>query len=740
MTMKKRCVLTWLTLLAVFLIGRMVRAVQVIEGGKRIIPDRISRAVKIDGDLEEAVWQQPSINKEFISLYPTYGEVLNHKTEIWTAYDNHSLYFAIKCYDPEPHKIKASISQRDKIVRDDMIAILLDTMGTKQTSYEFYINPRGIQGDSLYTAVGGSDLAPDFVWDSAGKITDEGYQVEVRIPLESVRFKSGKEVEMGILFVRQISRLGMSGSWPETKPGHTDFNFMSTIVYRNLKKPMRLEILPNFIYSKNNERENAETWGTSDIDKNIGIGVKYGITSSITAEAAVNPDFSQVESDAFQVEVNRRYPVFYSEKRPFFMEGMDVFDFGIIARGMMTSAVHTRRIIDPSWAAKLSGGSGKMSFALLTAEDSAPGRPGDTGVDIHEGKRAFFGIARAKYNLGSDNFLGVLYSGRHFADTHNDVFGADLQYQLLKNLRTTISYLYSATRDSETAPVRHGSGLNAMVRYSTPKFNATAAYERYDREFSMASAFQVRSELSHGWVYAGPQFYPTIKGIKWLRRVHPYVIYSTLHDLATKMDDNALTLGIRMSFTRQGSLTVEYWKEKEAWAYQTFDKSYISTYGSVQLFKWLNISGNISGGDRIYYHPSEPFLGDGITWGCELTVEPSEKLKVGFDYSYTNLYKKENHQKSYSYSVDIFNLHTTYQFNKYFFVRGNIRYDNYREKLLTDFLASFTFIPGTVVHLGYGSLYEKKEWQDNQWVPGGDDFLEMKRGLFFKASYLLRIK
>jgi hypothetical protein len=206
------------------------------------------------------------------------------------------------------------------------------------------------------------------------------------------------------------------------------------------------------------------------------------------------------------------------------------------------------------------------------------------------------------------------------------------------------------------------------------------------------------------------------------------------------MDDNALTLGIRMSFTRQGSLTVEYWKEKEAWAYQTFDKSYISTYGSVQLFKWLNISGNISGGDRIYYHPSEPFLGDGITWGCELTVEPSEKLKVGFDYSYTNLYKKENHQKSYSYSVDIFNLHTTYQFNKYFFVRGNIRYDNYREKLLTDFLASFTFIPGTVVHLGYGSLYEKKEWQDNQWVPGGDDFLEMKRGLFFKASYLLRIK
>jgi hypothetical protein len=272
------------------------------------------------------------------------------------AYDNQNLYFAFKCLDNEPNKIKTSISRRDTVASsDDSIGVVIDVMGNRQTSYEFYVNPDGIQEDGLTSAVNGwsYDTAPDFVWESAGKIVDDGYQVELCIPLESIRFKSGKEVKMGIMFARNISRLGKAGSWP-------------------------------------------------------------GI-------------------DAFQVLVNQRYPVFYTEKRPFFMEGMDVLDFGLISQGMMVSAVHTRRIIDPAWAAKLSGTSGKMAFNLLVSNDNAPGLAWEGEVNPHVGEIAFWGIARAKYSLGSDNSLGILYSGRYFAGGKNTVLGADLQYRFLKN-------------------------------------------------------------------------------------------------------------------------------------------------------------------------------------------------------------------------------------------------------------------------------------------------------------------
>ena len=223
-----------------FISIHVARAVELLENGKIIIPDKTSEVIKIDADLSEKVWRNAPISKKFKTLFPVYGEVLSQETEIWTAYDNQNLYFAVKCYDTEPEKIKTKISKRDNTSRDDWIGILIDAMGNKQTGYEFYVNPNGIQSDFLNSAVSGVDKSPDFVWESAGKITDKGYQVEICIPLESIRFKSGKEVKMGILFVRNISRLGTVGAWPETKPGQTDFNFMTTIIYRDLKKRLKI--------------------------------------------------------------------------------------------------------------------------------------------------------------------------------------------------------------------------------------------------------------------------------------------------------------------------------------------------------------------------------------------------------------------------------------------------------------------------------------------------------------------
>ena len=718
----------------------MLRAVELKEGDKTITPDKITHPIQIDGELDEPAWKNPPINKPFKTISPTYGDLLPEQTNIWAAYDKENLYFAFLCFDSRPHKIKTSIAQRDNISRDDQVGILLDASGSKQTRYEFYVNPNGIQSDAVNSAVSvdGSDKSPDFVWDSAGKTTTQGYQVEVRIPLESIRYQAGKTVKMRILFIRQISRLGTTGAWPEVQPGQTTFNFMAEILYKGLKGALKLEVLPNFTYSRNSERQTPDSWDTQS-DTNIGVGLKYGITSSITAEAVINPDFSQVESDTFQVEVNQRYPVFYSEKRPFFMENKEVLDFSFLKWGMMQVPIHTRNIVDPGWALKLSGSTGKMNFALLAADDRSPGQTWENEItsNPNEGKAAFFGIVRAKYNIGSDNSIGILYSGRHFAEEKNDVAGADLKYRLSKNIRATFSYLTSATRETGDAPLKKGNGLNAMLQYNTSSFFGLAGYERYDIDFSMATAFLNRVGFGRVIIGAGPIFNMNIKKLPWLKGIVPYAYYLKLHDLDTRLDDTTGIIGLTLNFAPMGSLNMEYYIEDEAWASEVYHKNSFVAIFELQLFKWLHLNTTLLTGDAIYYDLENPFLGDTGTISIGATIEPGIKLKISGDYLHTYLNRKQGEKE---YAVNIYNFRTTYQFNKYFFIRGILRYNDYREKLLTDFLASFTLIPGTVVHLGYGSLYMKNQWLPGErgWVPGAGNLEEMKRGLFFKASYLWR--
>ena len=729
-----------LSAMAIFFFTTVLcRAVDLrLEGDKKIIlPDRVSEAIVIDGDLSEKVWHHRPISEQLMTYMPVYGEKLPQDTKVWLAYDTGNLYFAFRCYDKEPNKIKTSICQRDKMFLDDWVGVELDAMGNKQSCYEFYVNPNGIQGDILNSAVTGVDKAPDFVWESAAKLTGDGYTVEIRIPLESIRFKSGKEVKMGILFLRNISRLGTGGIWPRTQPGQTEFNFMATVIYKDLKYSLKLEVLPNFTYSKDFEKESPGNWDDLST-KNLGVSLKYGVTSSITAEATVNPDFSQVESDAFQVEVNRRYPVFYSEKRPFFMEGVDVFDFGIINQGMMLAAIHTRRVIDPRWAVKLSGSAGKTSFTLLTADDQAPGQMWEDGTNPDEGKKALWGMVRAKYNLGRDNSLGILYSGRQFAGEKNNVMGSDIQYRFFKNARLNLSYLHSRTGSGDEETLKQGNGFNAMLQYLVPKLYAWAAYERYDENFAMYSAFLNRTAISRGLFYIGPNVYTKIKGMAWLRRIQPYLQVSKLHDLGTGMDDISYRLGTDLHFTRRGFIEIEYRSEKEAWQGQLFNQKYIYLWGDAQLFKWLFVKFEYSYGDRIYYDTEEPALGRGEQVGFGFTLQPNVWLNVDFELVHNDLSSRWGKEKFYD--VNIVNGRITYQFNRYFFVRGAVRYDSYQDKILTDFLASFTLIPGTVMHLGYGSLYQRQEWSDNRWIPGTGSLTNTKNGLFFKISYLWQIK
>ena len=613
----------------------------------------------------------------------------------------------------------------------------LDAMGNKQSSYDLFVNPSGIQGDILNSAVSGEDVSPDFVWDSAGRVTKNGYQVEMKIPLKSIRFKSGEYVRMGILFWRRISRLGISGSWPDIKPGHGIFNVNATMVYQNLKSPLNLEVLPSITYGNNYSRTSQNKWQKDDLSKDFGANLKYGVSSSITAEATFNPDFSQVESDAFQVEVNQRYPVFYSEKRPFFMEGMDIFDFSIISHGMMITPVHTRRMVDPKWGAKVTGSLGKSSFGILTAGDEFPGYEWEEEINPNQGKLATFGIARAKHSLNGDNYVGVIYSGRKFASGANNVVGSDVQFRLFKNQQTSFSIMASNTNSPENDKSFAGSAINFSHSYFTRALGMAMAFEHYDKDFQMESSFLLRTGINNGWIWISPNFYPDAQKISWLRRICPQIIFASLHDIETDLEDLYFSIATSFYFTKQGNFAIEFQRQKEYWQNISFWQSTVNANGGIQLTNWLRFGGFIRRGDQIYYYDDPPYLGLSNSGGFNFTLQPKSKLKQYFEIYHERFFRHSDNKRIYS--INIVNGKTTYQFNKYFFVRANIRYNSYDDKILTDFLASFTFIPGTVLHLGYGSIYEKNEWQQNQWINEGKKFNEMRRSFFFKASYLWRL-
>jgi hypothetical protein len=688
----------------------------------------------IDGNLDDEIWQNNPLRENFITYNPAYGEVLPQKTEVWMAYDKKNLYFAFKCYDTEPEKIKTSITRRDGMFSDDWVGLSLDAMGNKQTAYEFFCNPNGIQADVLRSALGSDDISPDFVWESAGQLTEEGYQVEMGIPLRSIRFKSGEEVQMGVLFWRKISRLGVSGSWPDLEPGQGVFNMHQTIVYENLKSPLNLEILPSFTWGSGSNRISPQEWNASDTFREMGVGFKYGITSSITADITYNPDFSQVESDAFQVEVNRRYPIFYSEKRPFFMEGTDIFNFFTLPYGYIQTAVHTRKILDPLWGAKLTGTVGKTALGILAAGDEWPGLEWQSETNPYEGKKAFFMIARGKQSLGRDNYMGAIYSGREFAGGFNRVGGVDFSLRFLTNHQIQASYMQSFSRDPEEELARNSPSYHFVYSYITKPLGIMAGYEHIGKDFQMDSGFVRRTGIDEGWLWIGPSFYPNPEKITWLKRIDPHLTFQYLHDLDTGMDDSFFRAAVDFSFTKQGILGITFNSQKESWKGETFPLNSFNMEGSVQWSKWFQMGGGFTLGEQIYYPAESPFKGDYIGAGFGFTLQPNSKLRLTLSLHHSYL-RTETEE---IYNVNIIYSRITYQFNKYLFARAIIQYDSYKKNLLTDILASFTFIPGTVIHLGYGGLYEKQDWQGEQWIPGLGSLWNMRRSFFFKASYLWR--
>jgi hypothetical protein len=702
---------------------------------------RTATPPNVDGVLDDAAWAQvaPMPTGDWVSYNPTRGDRMPdaYRTDIRIAYDDRNVYFAFHCFDDEPGRIRTNVAKRDSAFNDDWLAFSLDSAGTGQAAYHLFTNPSGSQMDALNTPASGEQFDADMVWFSAAKTTPDGYIVEVQIPLQTLRFSGGESVRMGLVFFRKVSRIGVSYAWPEMLPGQWVFDRPAHLTFSNLKPRRLVEVLPSVTYNVSQERASSDRWAAADDKYNFGASGKFGITSGITLDGTINPDFSQVESDAFQVQVNQRFPVFFSEKRPFFMEGMGLFNIaGTGFDGNMRTAVHTRRIVDPIFGSKITGTVGKTTFGVLNAADDKPDIA-DPAPELAE-RNKIYTIGRATYALRRSDYFGGIFTHTYHDGRDNLVAGGDLSLRLspAQNFSTT---LLASQTSERTGPTTAGNAVQATYGYETRRINVGSQFEHYDRDFQMDTAFYNRTGFTAGWSFGEINFYPRSGTDFWIQRIHPFYFAKIGHDEIQDGGEAFVNYGIRVNLTRQGFLNVSRSRGYEPWQGTRYDVGQdINFFGRMQVFDWLELNGGSGHGPAIYYDPVDHFQGRSWFADIGVTFQPNQHLTQSLDANWVRFDRADTGRRVFS--VDILNSRTTYQFDKHFLIRFLARYDSSARRVLTDLLASYELVPGTVFHVGYGSLYEKRGGEGNFLVPVelGEQYLSVNRGLFLKASYVHR--
>jgi len=685
----------------------------------------------IDGSLDDLIWKSAPSVTGFKTFAPDFGIDMPERTIVYMAYDRGNLYFGFKCFDRQPDKIKASISRRDTIRPDDWICINLDSFNDQQSLYALYINPLGIQTDSRY-ASGREDFSQDFVFFSAGQIDEEGYVVEVQIPFKSIRFANKQTVEMGVIFERRISRISTQGTYPALSPekGMFFLTQMKSMVMHDIKHYTLLELLPAVTL---NQRQYAEEGDLNITDRfsDLSLTAKYGITSKLILDATYNPDFSQVESDAGQVDVNLRYDLYFPEKRPFFLEGKESFNFGgSSSSDPLSEVVYTRNIVDPLAGIKMSGKIGtKDTIASLFSLDESPSYTGD--VDI-TGKYAMFSILRYKRALSEDSYLGVFFTSRDLKSHSNRLVGPDGQIRLSPSSILGFHLFYSQNKDDVESDNFSGHSLGLDYLYATRRLDISFGIKEISKNFDTETGYLTRTGLALINASVTPKFYPNSKV---LQRIDTVIYSSQLKDQFSNIWETNNALLLNFLFLRSTRLALTANNSTEVYLDEKFNTSGWRVSGLSQFTKQFYLRLAYNYGKSIYYS-KDPYQGKGSRASGQIIFQPSEKINVSVNLTYTDFFRDSDSLKIYDYTI--LRTRLTYQMNKYLTFRGIMEYNDYNKTLVTDFLVSFLYIPGTVIHLGYGSLYEKTQWMDGEYRES-DRFLEMERGLFFKVSYLWRL-
>jgi len=728
---------------------------------------RLEAEVSIDGVLDEPAWQQAARLTGFHQYEPVDSRLAEQQTEVLVWYAPDAIHFGIRAFDDQPGSVRATQADRDNIGSDDHVVIYLDTFNDRRRAFFFAVNPLGVQQDGVRTEGatgagrmfgGDMDESPDFIYQSEGRLTADGYVVEVRIPFKSLRFPGSGEQQWGLQIQRRVQRTGYTDTWTDVRRASASFLVQAGTItgLRDLHRGVVLEAQPFLTATAAGARSSGtQAFEREDVEPSVGANLRVAFTNMVV-DATVNPDFSQVESDEGQVTINERFALFFPEKRPFFLEGIELFN----TPGQL---VYTRRIVDPIAGAKLTGKVGPLAVAHLTAVDE--------NVD-GDGREALFNVTRLRADFGSNSQVGVTYTDRTVLDAaaHNRLLAADLRLVFAGLYFFEAQWGGSWTRDPDARELssalwraefdRTGRrwGFNYELSGIGESFRADAGFVNRPgvvsaHGFNRLSLYgRPGALLENATLFFGPS------------RLWDYARFGTA---AAIEGEESVTLNLTVRGGWNGSLNAKraFWAllPEDYAGLQTADgESYalsneivgpsVSLNVSSPTFQRFNASASIGAGRLPIF--DEGAEGNGVSTTAELAMRPTDQLRIAFSTSYRVLERARDGSEFARALIP--RLKTEFQAARSLFFRAITEYRAERRAELRaagtgapllrdglpvgplrnhgirlDLLASFEPSPGTVAYLGYGSNLSEDPFHRRQFRRDND-------GFFLKLAYQFR--
>jgi hypothetical protein len=717
---------------------------------------RISRAagpIVVDGDLSDAGWRGAAKASNFAEHNPGNQTKPAVDTEVLLAYDDDNLYVAWLCHD-DPAKVRATFCERDRMFSGDYVILLIDTYGEATHAYEIATNPYGIPGDLLFSSAYGEDITYDMIFQSAGRIVDDGWVAEMAIPFASLRFPDKKDQVWRVDFWRNRARESRyQYSWAaynrDDECWPCQWGTMTGI--SGIKRSSGLELLPAVVAHESGELGDDGRFENGVVKGDVGLGITYDISSEMSAEATINPDFSQVESDVAQLDVNSTFALFYPEKRPFFQEGSDLFN-------TYFNAVYTRSINDPVGAGKLTWRNGSNSTAFLSARDehSVIILPFEESSEFVENGKSYSNILRVRHDLGKQSHVGLLATNRIFdGGGMGSLASVDGQIRLSKSNSFRLQFIASHTEEVNNLALVPDSAFNAS-RFDNGKYTAGLDGERYwghamaagvSRNTANFSAALHYSELSPTF-RADNGFEPQnnqrmasadMEGVlrfeksKILEYIDGNVEIARKWNFDGARKDEWVTPSVVVRFrAAQTQLHGQYMASNENFHEIQFNRIW-SAHSCISTQPWdaLTLNAYVNYGHRIARH--ELVMGKQLDYGLGATVKPIDRLTLdgSFDYIQSdNLYTGER-----LFSQSVFWSRLSLQFTRELSMRLVSQYNDRWKTWDLDPLITYRINSLTMFYLGSTHSYRELDLEED----GREGWDLSDRQFFMKLQYLFQI-
>jgi len=759
---------------------------------------RIEVDATIDGSLNEPAWAQAAVLTGFSQFQPVDGRPATDSTAVLVWYSATAIHFGVRAYEAHG-AVNANLLDRDKIFSDENIQILLGTFNDGRQAMVFAVNPLGIQADGTLNEGTGSrggggfgstaasareqaDLSANFVFESKGRVTDFGYQVEIRIPFKSLRYQSKDVQDWGINVVRQVQHLGAEDTWAPASRAAASFLAQSgrLVGLKELHRGVVVDVIPEVVTRSLGAETETGEWDYRRDGPQVGGNVRWGVTNNLTLNGTVNPDFAQVEADVTAIQYDPRAAVGYPERRPFFLEGIENFS-------TPSNLIYTRRVVKPDGAVKLTGKVAGTNLAFLTAvDDRTTSLAWANAATQPDADRPFYNVLRATRDLGGSSRVGLVYTDKIDGSYYNRVFGLDGRFVFKKIYTVRGQVAGSTTRLGSVTT--HAPLWNATFDRQGRNFWMTYAISATDPDFRAASGFLsrtgiVNASFNHRYTILAKAKESLIQsstfGIQpsFTWQYTQFVNGKSWQDAKLHFNENIVFRG---GWRAGASLLIERFGyddqlyaayrllEPTASGYDTIpftgvgrldNLDYVVSFGTPQLKRFSADFFAVWGQDENFY---EWASADILNLSANVSVRPIEKLRVDAGYQHIEYNRKTNGSTVGIRKIP--RLKVEYQIARPMFFRVVGQYDaeqqaalyddsrtyyaimrplrngTYgqdlgftRNDLRVDWLFSYQPTPGTVMFAGYGSSYVGPEHLR---------FREMQRtqdGFFVKMSYLFRL-